>query len=90
MDGLSGLFLSNSQQPMLGKSGEKILRNSALASVSEEIQNAIQTLNTGQEREKVVLIVDQLDLLLAAGGDQIGTVELGELLMALREVCKPK
>jgi len=34
----------------------------------------------------VVLVIDQLDLLLAAGGDQIGAVAIGEMLMGLREV----
>ena len=86
VDGLSGLFLPKEQKVRVGKLGEKIIRNPALANVSEEIQTAIESLKGGQERGKVVLVVDQLDLLLAAGGDQIGAVGLGELLMGLREV----
>jgi elongator complex protein 6 len=36
----------------------------------------------------VILIVDQLDLLLAAGGDEITAMSLGEMLLGLREVCE--
>jgi elongator complex protein 6 len=87
VDGLSGLFLPKQQMAMAGKSGEKILSNPAFTSVSEEIQDVIQTLKDGQEGRKIVLVIDQLDLLLATGGDQIGAVGLGEMLMGLREVC---
>jgi elongator complex protein 6 len=86
VDGLSGLFLPKQQMAMVGKSGEKILSNPALTSVSEEIRDAIQTLKDGQQGHKIVLVIDQLDLLLASGGDQIGAVGLGEMLMGLREV----
>lgn len=34
-------------------------------------------------------MIDQLDLLLAAGGDQVGIVDFGEMLMELRKVWHP-
>ncbi len=71
------------QHPLLGS---VILSNSALASVRREIQGAIRELQEAQGPCKILLVIDQLDLLLAAGGDQIRAAEIGEMLMDLREV----
>ena len=84
MDGLSGLFVSKMQKAAVGKVGEKVLSDSALEHVSGEILGSIRNLKGDGER--VLLVVDQLDLLLAAGGEQIGAVDLGDMLMGLREV----
>ena len=94
MDGLSGLFLPKQQQrnaptPLRGSSGEKkILINPELQSISGEVQKAIEGLKEGSPGCKVVLVVDQLDLLLAAGGDGVGAIGLGEVLMGWREVSR--
>ena len=82
MDGLTGLFL-----PKISalRSEENTLCSPEFATVSREIQRAIQSLKDTDE-ENIVLVIDQSDLLLAAGGDQIGVVNLGEMLMGLREV----
>lgn len=67
--------------------GEKVLSSPKLESVFGEVQKAIHGLREGSPGSKVVLVVDQLDLLLATGGEEVGAVGLGELLMGLREVC---
>ena len=86
MDGLSGLFLPKPLRVAPGRVGEKILSDPSLASVSRGVQNAIQTLRNSEGAGKIILVVDQLDLLLAAGGDQTGSVGLEDMLMSLREV----
>lgn len=84
MDGLTGLFLP---KPSSSRGGEKTLSSPELAAVSGEIQRTIQNLKDAEGGGNVVLVIDQLDLLLAAGGDQVGAVNLGEMLIGLREVC---
>jgi len=87
VDGLSGLFVPRTRAAA-GKVGEKILSSPALANVSEELVGSIRSLKDSQgESGKILLVIDQLDLLLAAGGEQIGAVGLGDMLMGLREVC---
>lgn len=86
VDGLSGLFLSRQGKPTVGRTDEKVLINPGLASLSQEIHAAVQALKTSQGGKKVLLVIDQLDLLLAAGGDEVGAVSLGEMLLELREV----
>lgn len=88
MDGLSGLFVPKQQRGgALRDSGEKFLSSPKLESVFREVQKAIHDLKEGSVGCKVLLVVDQLDLLLAAGGEGVGAVGLGEMLMELREVC---
>src|SRR6187402_3010979 len=87
VDGLSGLFLSKYQKPSSARGAENVLTNPGLASISKEIQLAIQALRDAQGAGKILLVIDQLDLVLATGGEQIGPVNVGEMLMGLREVC---
>jgi elongator complex protein 6 len=82
VDGLTGLFLPKISAV---RSEENTLYSPEFAAVSREIQRAIQSLKDNDEGN-IVLVIDQLDLLLAVGGDQIGSVNLGEMLMGLREV----
>jgi elongator complex protein 6 len=87
VDGLSGLFLPKQQKSLSGSGGERILSKSDLTSVSEEIRQAIEGLKGGQDSSgRVLLVIDQVDLLLAAGGNQVTAIGLGEMLMGLREV----
>jgi len=83
VDGLSGLFIP--KQNVRLNVGEKILGNPDLGSVAAEIQKAVQTLEEGG---KVLLVVDQLDLLLAAAGDHVGAVDVADMILGVREVCK--
>lgn len=86
IDGLSGLFTSN-QKTVPVKTGQSILTKSDITSVSGEVLRVIRSLN-GDAASKVLLVVDQLDLLLAAGGDQVNSINIGEMLMDWREVRK--
>ena len=81
---MSALFLPKQHKVV---SGHTVLSNSNIASVSGEIQHAIRALQDAQGSSRILLLIDQLDLLMAAGGDQIHAVELGEMVMGLREVC---
>jgi elongator complex protein 6 len=84
VDGLTSLFLPKTSSI---RTGENVLSSLELAAVSGEIQRSIQSLKNGHDgRGNVFLVIDQLDLLLAAGGERIGEVRLGEMLMGLREV----
>jgi len=82
VDGLSGMFLP--KQRVATKAGETLLTDSNVNHVSTEIEKSIRILSEGSG--KVILVVDQLDLLLAAGGDQISASGLGDMLLRLREV----
>jgi len=82
VDGLGGLFLPKASA---GR-GDKVLSSPELVAVSREIQRNVQSLMDAEGGSKVILVIDQLDLLLAAGGDQIHTVDVGDMLMGLREV----
>lgn len=86
MDGLSGLYLPP-QKPLSQTGGQKLLSNPNLSAVSGEIQQAIQSLSAQGDASRVLLVIDQLDLVLATGGAQSGAVEVGEMLLGLREVC---
>jgi len=79
---LSGLFIP--KEKAISHAGVKVLSNSNLSYVSGEIEQAIQVLQEGGGR--VVLVIDQLDFLLAASGNQASTVALADMVMGLREV----
>jgi elongator complex protein 6 len=90
VDGLSGLFFPKQQSSLPARGRERILSKSDLTSVHEEIRQAVEGLKRGKDAEgKVLLIIDQIDLLLAAGGDQVTVNGVGEVLTGLREVCYP-
>ncbi|KAG9245354.1 hypothetical protein BJ878DRAFT_21889 [Calycina marina] len=82
VDGLSGLFSPN--QAPTTRSGEILLRDSELSYVSGELQQSIRSLSEGGG--KVIMIIDQLDLLLAAGGDQVSVEGVCDKLLELREL----
>ena len=87
MDGLTGLFLPKTSA---ARAGENVLSSLDLAAVSQEIQRSIQNLKNDQGGGgDVLLVIDQIDLMLAVGGDQTGAVTLGDMLMGLREVHQP-
>ncbi|CAL3968041.1 hypothetical protein PZA11_006916 [Diplocarpon coronariae] len=86
VDGLSGMFLPRRNTAATTRIGEKVLVSQNLESVSSEIQDAIRELKDSQGSGKVLMVIDQLDFLLAAGGEQVGVVEIGEMLLGLREI----
>lgn len=84
VDGLSELFL-----PAIATKGNAsadrtvVLRNgSELGGIFDGIMSAVKSLSGG----KVVLIIDQLDVLLAAGGQAVTAVAIADMLMELRQV----
>ncbi|TVY93454.1 hypothetical protein LAWI1_G000781 [Lachnellula willkommii] len=83
VNGLTALFVPGMQIALVGKAGERILSNPALEPVSREILGSIQNLKG--DRGRILLVVDQLDLLLAAGSEHIGVVGLADMLMGFRE-----
>ena len=87
VDGLNGLFLPRQPSATVRTGREKVLVQPGLESVAKEIQDSIEALQNSQETGKLLLVIDQLDLLLAARGNEVGAVELEEMLMGFREVC---
>jgi elongator complex protein 6 len=85
VDGLTGLFLPKT--PAGIREAEYILSSPELVVISGEIQRTIRSLKDAEGGGDVILVIDQLDLLLAAGGDQFTAANLGEMLIGLREVC---
>lgn len=82
--GLTSMFVPGRQKALVGKAEENALSNPALEPVSREIMGSIQNLKEGGGR--ILLVIDQLDLLLAAGGEHVSAVGLGDMLMCFREV----
>ncbi|PBP24025.1 hypothetical protein BUE80_DR005135 [Diplocarpon rosae] len=84
VDGLSGIFLPQNVTST-SKVGEKILISQSLDNIYSEIKYAIRGLKDSEGSGKVLIVIDQLDFLLAAGGEQAGVVEIGNMLLGLRE-----
>ena len=78
VDGLTGLFT--------GKDGgrkDQVLTSPRVEDVKGDIEAAVRDLQT----RKKVLIVDQLDILLAASGEDVSSTALANsLILPLREV----
>jgi hypothetical protein len=89
VDGLSNLYLPQFSKALPTKQGETILKSPDLTRVFEDILGAVEGLRSkgdGGATGKVVLIIDSLDLLLATAGKDANPVELGDMVMDLREV----
>lgn len=86
IDGLSSLFLpSNSRTPQ--RDDPSLIHGNELARIASKIGSALQALKA--QGGNVVLVIDQLDFVLASsnGQDEITPSTLGEMLMKLRQVC---
>lgn len=86
IDGLGGLFTPKHGKSSTTKGDDKTLTSSVLSQASGEIHATIQAMKTSPGGSKVLLVVDQLDLLLAAGGDDINAMNLGEMMTGFRDV----
>lgn len=84
MDGLSGLFVSGEGVEGRGGGGGVVLRDAGLGAVERGIRSAVEGVKGGVARARVLLVLDGLDLLLAATA--AGAVEVGDLVAELREV----
>ncbi|SZF00541.1 unnamed protein product [Blumeria hordei] len=78
VDGLGGLFLAGNGH----SSKVSTLRNPDLHRVTEDLRTTIQMM---KGNGKLILVIDGLDFLLAAG-DEITSAALGEKILGLREV----
>ncbi|KAL2065626.1 hypothetical protein VTL71DRAFT_3296 [Oculimacula yallundae] len=87
VDGLSSLFLPRQPSAAARRGGENVLSSPNLESVTKEIQGSIEALQTSQGGSRVLLVIDQLDLLLAAGGEKMSAVEVSNMLTGLREIA---
>ena len=89
VDGLSGLFLPASKEAMPEGEEKLIMRSAQLRMVYEDIFSAVRTLKRLQKEpqtRKILLIIDNIDLLLATAGMNASAVRLGDMLMDLQEV----
>lgn len=83
IDGLSELYL----EPVKSKAGTRsanVIRANELGNILNTVKNTLKALQAGSG--KVILVIDQLDLLLATSGDKLDTVALGDMLMDWRLV----
>lgn len=80
MDGLTGLFTGLGPTP--GPRRERVLRSIKLADVKKEIETALAELQS----TKKILVVDQLDALLAVTGEDLTSLKAQETVLSLREV----
>ncbi|KAL5353435.1 hypothetical protein ACLOAV_001471 [Pseudogymnoascus australis] len=71
IDGLSELYLEPAKSKV-GTSGAIAVRGNELGNIHNTVKNTLKELQTGSG--KVVLVIDQLDLLLATSGDKLDTV----------------
>lgn len=101
VDGLDGLFAAASPQPR-GPSGSPalagpkspndkgrwVLASSAVMDVARVLHAAVDALTAHSSGRRVVVVIDQLDFLLAAAGGEggVSALALRELLFDLREV----
>jgi elongator complex protein 6 len=88
VDGLGELCLPKHQKQMglISKEKPGVISSPSLVSALDSIRNSIRALGTAAAGGKTLLIVDQLDLLLATSGDDIGPVQVENALLALRQV----
>ncbi|KAI9879197.1 MAG: hypothetical protein M1830_009272 [Pleopsidium flavum] len=96
VDGLTGLFTSSSASPVKKGAGQvpesgagqeiKVLRSSKLERIERDVLEQIEGLKESGEG-RVVLVLDQPDLVLAVVGEEsgAGVVEMGEMVLGLRE-----
>ena len=82
VDGLSGLFTGRAADAAGGDRGSRTLRSGEMDHVRSEVEAAFADLRTGTK----VLVIDQLDVLLAASGEDVTSTGLAARLLALREV----
>ncbi|KAF4448198.1 hypothetical protein F53441_8359 [Fusarium austroafricanum] len=81
IDGLSGLY-GNAKSPVPGARRERVLRSTSLIDIKKEIEGAVADLHAARK----VLIIDQLDTLLAVTDDSTTSLTLQTLILSLRSL----
>ncbi|KAI0838111.1 hypothetical protein F5Y06DRAFT_297105 [Hypoxylon sp. FL0890] len=85
VDGLTGLFNTMHSHGPERSLGRKVLSAPTLHHVRKELEDAVTLAQSSAPDQRIVLIADQLDLLLAASGDGISSQALRETLLDIRE-----
>ncbi|KAF9771613.1 hypothetical protein IL306_010762 [Fusarium sp. DS 682] len=81
IDGFSGLY-GDAKPVVPGARKERILRSTKLADIKKEIEGAIADLRASRK----VLVIDQLDALLAVTDDSTTSLTLQDLVLGLRSL----
>lgn len=87
MDGLA-----NQLPPLPSKAaGRSDSPRSMLGELEAQINAAADTIRgvDGNRNSKIILILDQADLLLAISSDHITAADLSKMFLRLRQVCTP-
>ncbi|KAI1417135.1 hypothetical protein F5Y13DRAFT_80714 [Hypoxylon sp. FL1857] len=85
VDGLTGLFHASHSYAPEKLLGRKVLSAPTLQHFCKQVEDAITQVQHSAPDQKIVLIADQLDLLLAASGDGISSQALRCTLLDIRE-----
>lgn len=85
IDGLTSLYLPQTQPPASGSG--IMLKNPLLPTITQTLNTAITTLSSSSpsQPQKIVLIIDNSDYLLASSASPTITQDLNSLLLTLRE-----
>ncbi|KAF4344612.1 hypothetical protein FBEOM_1407 [Fusarium beomiforme] len=81
IDGFSGLY-GDAKPAVPGARKERILRSSKLADIKKEVEGAIADLRVSRK----VLVIDQLDALLAVTDDSTTSLTIQDLVLGLRSL----
>lgn len=88
IDGLTSLFGASEDISNIGyDDGKAILRDARIQSIDKEVRHHIGT-SSEAERENVILMIDGLDLLLAA--TELDAMTLSDILADWRDVSCPQ
>lgn len=86
VDGLTGLLYSGSDDGKAGDAADTrkdgVLKSSRIGDMQAEITAALAQLRTGRK----VLVIDQIDVLLAVSEDEVTSTGISSMLLSLREV----
>jgi hypothetical protein len=93
VDGLTGLFRSVAKglpvtQPPTTTKGRRVLRSPEVSDVKREISLALDELRNSGVASRPVFIIDGLDFLLAATGEDVRGASLRTMLLEIQEVCE--
>ncbi|KAI0112839.1 hypothetical protein F4814DRAFT_449287 [Daldinia grandis] len=89
VDGLSSLYCASPtcsqghQQDNV--TGRKVLSAASLQHLRKELEDAVAQVQRSASKQRTILIADQLDLLLAASGNDISSQALRDTLLSIRE-----
>ncbi|OTA58600.1 hypothetical protein K449DRAFT_118506 [Hypoxylon sp. EC38] len=85
VDGLTSLFHASQSHAPERSLGRKVLSAPTLQHLRRELESAVNQVQHSTPDQKVVLIADHLDLLLAASGEGVSGQALREALLDIRE-----